>query len=336
MKTFLDNTKNIKIFKITDNTLEIARNYILHNELVAFPTETVYGLGANAFSDDAIRAVYKAKGRPLDNPLIVHVDKDYDISNLVYDDKEYAKKIREAFLPGPLTMVYKSKEKVSSLCSCGLDTLAIRVPSNLDAQRFLKFVGVPIAAPSANISKHTSPVTAQHVYEDFKDTIPMILDGGRCEGGIESTVLDVTQDVPIILRKGLITAEMIAEVVGECLYANSDSELNKRSPGTKYRHYCPKTKTVLCEVGDYSSVINLYNQCVSEGKKPLIMCTDKDLPNLQGLNVYSLGETGNQMAARLYFGLHESERYDLLIGIKFLITDQVILSVENRFLKAFG
>lgn len=334
--TFSPDIKNVKIFKINDRTLEIARNYVLNNELVAFPTETVYGLGANAFSDEAIKAVYKAKGRPLDNPLIVHVHKDYDISNLVYDDKEYAKKLRDWFLPGPLTIVFKSKDVVSPLVSCGLNTLAIRVPSSIEAQKFLKYVDLPIAAPSANISKHTSPVTAEHVYEDFKDTIPMILDGGRCQGGIESTVLDATGEVPVILRKGLITADMVKKVVGECYYADSTSDLNKRSPGTKYRHYCPKTHTVLCEVGDYEAVKSLYNACVLKGGKPLIMCLDSDLPYLQGLNTFSLGKNGNQMASRLYYGLHESESYDLLIGIKFIIDDEVKLSVENRFLKAFG
>ncbi len=334
--TYSCSQSNIKIFKITDETLKIAKNYILNNELVAFPTETVYGLGANAFSDDAIRAVYVAKGRPLDNPLIVHVHKDYDLTELVYDDREYAKKLREAFLPGPLTIVYRSKNTVSKLVSCGLNTLAIRVPSSESAQRFLKYVNLPIAAPSANISKHTSAVTAEHVYEDFGDAIPMILDGGRCNGGIESTVLDATGEVPVILRKGLVTAEMVAEVVGKCLYAGSTSELNKRSPGTKYRHYCPRTTTVLCEKGDYESVKKLYSESLGRGEKPLVMCTKADEPYLSGLNLFSLGGSGSEMASRLYFGLHESEKYDLLIGIKFDVNDEVTLSVENRFLKAFA
>lgn len=326
----------VKIFKITDESLKIAKNYVLNNQLVAFPTETVYGLGANAFSDDAIRSVYLAKGRPLDNPIIVHVHKDYDISTLVYDDKPYAEEIRKAFLPGPITMVYRSKDRVSPLVSCGLNTLAIRVPSSPSAQTFLKYLDLPIAAPSANISKHTSPVTAQHVYDDFGNKIPLILDGGRCEGGIESTVVDVTGDEPVILRKGLITAEMIKSVVGKCSYASTTSELNSRSPGTKYRHYCPKTQTVLFEIGDYEAVKLCHADCVLHGKKPLVMCTDGDLPFLCGLETFSLGQSGQQMASRLYFGLREAENYDLLIGLKFAIADEVMLSVENRFLKAFA
>ena len=328
--------KNVNIFKIDDNSLQNARNYVLHNQLVAFPTETVYGLGANALSDEAIRQVYLAKGRPLDNPIIVHLPKEADVSKYVYDDKPYVKKIREAFLPGPLTLVYKSKGVVSSLVSCGLDTLAIRVPSSEEAQKFLSYVGVPIAAPSANISKHTSPVTAEHVFGDFGFNIPMILDGGRCQGGIESTVLDVTTDMPIILRKGLITAEMIKAVVGRCEYAASTSELSKRSPGTKYRHYCPNTSTMLFDLGQIDKLKDTYNELKQSGKNPLIMCVNDIAETLQGYNVYNLGKTGEQMAARLYFGLHEAERYDILIGVKFEIKDEVMLSVENRFLKAFG
>ena len=308
----------------------------MENKLVAFPTETVYGLGANAFSDDAIREVYRVKGRPSDNPLIVHVDKDYDIEKLVYDEKPYCKLLRERFLPGPLTMVYPSKNVVSGLCSCGLETLAIRVPKNEGAQKFLKAVGVPIAAPSANKSKHTSPVTAEHVYEDFGDEIAMILDGGRCEGGIESTVLDVTGDIPVILRKGLITAEMIKEVVGACEYAADGSSLNARSPGTRYRHYCPKTETALFDEDRLGDAIALYDKYAQEGKKACFLAKTEVCERLFGREYFDMGSSGAQMAARLYYYLHEAERFDILIGIKFTPTDEIMLGVENRFLKAFG
>lgn len=328
--------KNVKIFKINDNNLKIAKDYILNDRLVAFPTETVYGLGANAFSDEAIRAVYAAKGRPLDNPLIVHVDDKYDIEELVFVDYDYARKLRESFLPGPLTMVYRSRDKVSPLVSCGLTTLAIRVPSHKGALEFLKATGVPIAAPSANRSKHVSPVTAEHVYADFGDDIAMILDGGRCEGGIESTVLDVTTETPIILRKGLITAEMVKRIVGRCEYAGSVSELNARSPGTKYRHYCPKTETVLLEEGDVGGALDIYEKYYSVGKTACIMATSEYSDAFSGKNFFDLGKTGGQMAARLYFYLRQAEKYDILIGIRFCACDEVALGVENRFLKAFG
>ena len=325
----------VNIYKITDETLKIAKDYVTHNLLVAFPTETVYGLGGSAYSDDAIRSIYTAKGRPSDNPLIVHVHKNFDISSLVYDSP-YAKALRAAFLPGPLTMVYKSKGAVSPLVSCGLDTLAIRVPSHEGAQRFLSYVDIPIAAPSANRSKHTSPVTAMHVYEDFGLGISMILDGGRSDGGIESTVLDVTGDLPVILRKGLITAEDVKKVVGKCEYAGESSDLNRRSPGTKYRHYCPLTNTVLFDKTDIDRAKEFYDGVVGSGKTALIMCDGSVAKKLGDRRVFDLGDSGVTMANRLYFGLHEGEKYDYLIGIRFETDDEVKLSVENRFLKAFG
>ena len=326
----------VKISKIDDNSLKKAKDYILADKLVAFPTETVYGLGANAFSDQAISAVYAAKGRPIDNPLIVHVHKDYDIAPLVYNDVEYVKDLKDAFLPGPLTLVYKSKETVSPLCSKDLGTLAIRVPSHEGAQRFLRAVDLPIAAPSANRSKHVSPVTAEHVLDDLGESVSLILDGGRCDGGIESTVLDVTGDTPVILRKGLITSEMIKSVVGKCEYAKDGSLLSARSPGTKYRHYCPKTVTVLFEEGDLDGALALYKKFVTEGKRPAIMAVGGVCEKLSGVFKFDLGFSGAEMAARLYYFLREAEKYDILIGIKFTPTDEIAAGVENRFLKAFG
>ena len=157
-----------QVLKIDDKSLELAKKYILNGELVGFPTETVYGLGAIAYSDEAVKKIYAAKGRPSDNPLIVHVHKDYDADKLVSVKYDYVYKLREAFLPGPLTMVYPSKGMISPVATCGLDTVGIRIPSSEAAQEFLRAVNVPIAAPSANVSKHTSPVTAMHVYEDLK------------------------------------------------------------------------------------------------------------------------------------------------------------------------
>ena len=212
---------NTKICKIDDNSLDYAKNLITNNQLVAFPTETVYGLGGLATSDESISLIYQTKGRPSDNTLIVHVHKDYDISKLVYVEHDYVQKLIDAFLPGPLTMVFKSKGTVSKLVSCGLDTLAIRVPKHQGCQEFLKYLDLPIAAPSANISKHTSPVTAKHVFDDLNGKINLILDGDKCEGGIESTVLDVTTEMPTILRSGLVTAEMIKSVVGMCEYSKN-------------------------------------------------------------------------------------------------------------------
>ena len=249
-----------QVLKIDDESLELAKKYILNGELVGFPTETVYGLGAIAYSDNAVKKIYAAKGRPSDNPLIVHVHKDYDVDKLVSVKYDYVYKLREAFLPGPLTMVYPSKGMISPVATCGLDTVGIRIPSSEAAQEFLRAVNVPIAAPSANVSKHTSPVTAMHVYEDLKGKIPLILDGGKSSGGIESTVLDVTTDTPIILRSGLVTAEMIKKVVGKCEYSANTANDKVRAPGMKYRHYRPNCETYLFNREEISKAQDLYDE----------------------------------------------------------------------------
>ena len=183
-----------RIMDIDENSLALSKEILEGEGVVAFPTETVYGLGADARSEKAVQSIYQIKGRPSDNPLIVHLHKDFDLNSLVFDEMPYATKLREAFLPGPLTVVYKSRAMVCKTVSCGLDTLASRVPSHPGAQKFLRYVNMPIAAPSANISKHISPVSARHVFEDLNGKLPLILDGGRCSGGIESTVCDVTGD----------------------------------------------------------------------------------------------------------------------------------------------
>lgn len=325
-----------QVEKINERSLQRAKELILSGELVAFPTETVYGLGALAVSDEAVKRIYEVKGRPSDNPLIVHVHKDYDISELVTVENDYAKKIAQAFLPGPLTIVYKSNGKVSPAVSCGLNTLAVRIPQSPAAEEFLKFVNQPIAAPSANISKHVSPVTAMHVFKDFEGKIPLILDGGRCSGGIESTVLDATGDVPVILRKGLITAEMVAEVTGECLYAKDVCTKEARSPGMKYTHYCPNTQTALFERDDVGGALALYDEYVSSGKTAVFL-TDEPMAELLGeRKVCSLGKSASQMAANLYDGLRSCEKYDVIISFKLKIDNELMLSVNNRFEKAFG
>ena len=202
-----------EVLPVTEESLRLAADILKAGGLVAFPTETVYGLGADARNDAAVKEIFAVKGRPQDNPLIVHVHKDYDISGLAEASQDYVSAMFAAFTPGPITMVMKSKGAVSPAVSCGLDSVGIRVPQSPAAQAFLRAADLPVAAPSANISKHTSPVTAQHVLEDFDGKIPLILDGGRCTGGIESTVVNVMETVPVVLRAGLITAEDFTPVI---------------------------------------------------------------------------------------------------------------------------
>ena len=238
------------------------------------PTETVYGLGGNAFDDTAVKKIFEVKGRPNDNPLIAHVHREYDLSKIIDYDPPYAKKLREAFLPGPLTLVYPSTNKVSPYVSCGLNTLAVRIPSHEGAQAFLREVDIPIVAPSANLSKHVSPTSAQHVYEDFEGKIPLILDGGACEGGIESTVCDVTGDIPVILRPGLITREMIAGVVGDCGEYTPDFTKKEKvkSPGLLYKHYSPRCETALFKAREQEKALSACRTALANGKKVGLLC----------------------------------------------------------------
>lgn len=324
-----------EILPLGSDSLARAKELLLAGELVAFPTETVYGLGADARSDAAVENIYRVKGRPSDNPLIVHVHKDYDLSLLVEDDRSYAAKLREAFLPGPLTLVYKSRGRVSAKVSCGLDTLAVRVPSHPSAQEFLKYVGIPVAAPSANISKHVSPVSAQHVYDDLHGKIPLILDGGACSGGIESTVCDVTGDYPFVLRQGLVSREMIESVTGKCgLYVPKAGE-QVRSPGMKYKHYAPACRTCLFEADEIGKALTCFYRNRDAGMRVLILCEEAAADNFPSDSVLRLGNTAEEMAANLYALLRDAEtKADMLIAVKPHARGGVMDGVLNRLCKA--
>ena len=321
------------IQKITQDSLALAKSILLQGGAVAFPTETVYGLGADARSDEAVENIYRIKGRPQDNPLIVHVHCGYDLNSLVYDDKPYAAVLREKFLPGPLTLVYRSRGIVSKKVSCGLDTLAIRVPSHPDAQEFLRYVDLPVAAPSANISKHVSPVSAEHVYSDLNGRISLILDGGACSGGIESTVCDVTGDYPVILRQGLVSREMIESAVGKCgVYVPKAGE-QVRSPGMKYKHYAPKCETRLFD--DPKAALKEFDSLQAQGRRVYVLCESKYAKMFAAEYVLDLGASPEEMAARLYSLLRQGEKVaDVIVAIRPKESDGVMAGVLNRLSKA--
>ncbi len=328
-----DSKFGTEVLGIDDYSLSLAKKYISSGELVAFPTETVYGLGANATDGAAIKKIFAAKGRPQDNPLIVHLHKDYDVDKLVEVEYDYVYKLREKFLPGPLTMVYKSKGIVSKVATCGLETVGIRIPRSEAAQKFLRAVDMPIAAPSANVSKHTSPVTAAHVFDDLSGKIPLILDGGKCDGGIESTVLDVTHEVPVILRSGLITCEMIKEAVGECEYSDG-SDKKVRSPGTKYAHYMPRSETALYRRDDIKGAQEAYDEAVKSGKRAYFMC-DEEIGKLLHGNILNLGKTAEEIASNLYYRLLEGEKIaDIIIAFDVETGSDIDTGIMNRLEKA--
>lgn len=326
-----------KILEIDESALKLSKQIILSGGAVAFPTETVYGLGANAFDTSAVENIFKIKGRPNDNPLIVHVHKDYDISTLVSDIPEYAKKLASSYLPGPLTMVYKSRGAVSSAVSCGLDTLAIRIPAHEGAQKFLKYLNLPIAAPSANVSKHVSPTQAEHVFNDLNGRIEVVLQGGRCNGGIESTVLDCTGEFPVILRSGLVTREMIEKVAGKCGEYVYKEGVAARSPGMKYKHYSPNCKTALFNFDELEKAFEEYKKQTEKGIAVCILCDNGVAERIVGAEILNLGKTEAEIAANLYSKLREGEQVaDFIIAIAPEKQDGAMAGVMNRLKKACG
>lgn len=298
-----------RILTPSDSTLFEAAQLIRSGQLVAFPTETVYGLGANALDADGIRRIYAAKERPADNPLIAHIS---DVSQLrpliAGEPSETAMKMIQAFWPGPLTMIFPRAERVPAVLSAGLDTVSVRLPRHPVARALISAAGVPIAAPSANRSGRPSPTTAMHVYEDMNGRIPMILDGGECDVGLESTVVDMTHGTPRILRPGGITAEMIAEVAGGSMVdpavmrplAEGEKPM---SPGMKYRHYAPKGDLTIVS-GNPDNVVKtisqMYDEALAAGKHPLILALESHLAAYGSRRMESLGGDESAMAHRVF------------------------------------
>ena len=259
-----------------------AAEIIKNGGLVAFPTETVYGLGANGLDENAVPKIYEAKGRPSDNPLILHISEFDEIKNIVKEIPDIAVLLADEFWPGPLTMVFRKSAIVPYRTTGGLESVAVRMPSNKIAREFIKAAGVPVAAPSANSSGRPSPTKAEHVLSDLDGKIDMVIDGGTVDIGLESTIVDVTGEVPVILRPGFITEEMLLEAVGrvqidEAVKSLSpDKDLKPKAPGMKYRHYAPQGKMTIYK-GNSEKVIKIINEetAKSEGKKTAVLATDE-------------------------------------------------------------
>lgn len=239
-----------KLLSTSESDVLAAGDIIKNGGLVAFPTETVYGLGANALDGEAVKEIFKAKGRPADNPLIVHISKIDQWKPLVTEIPESALKLAKAFWPGPLTVILKKTSLVPEETSGRLDTVAVRMPSDETARRLIDAAGVPIAAPSANTSGKPSPTSARHVFEDMDGKIDAIIDGESCSVGVESTVITLATKAPTLLRPGGITPEMLEGVLGkieidDAVYSKLKDGVKAASPGMKYKHYSPKAKVTL-------------------------------------------------------------------------------------------
>ncbi|PLR96614.1 L-threonylcarbamoyladenylate synthase [Bacillus sp. T33-2] len=263
---------------ITYPQIQQAAQFLKQNEVVAFPTETVYGLGGNAESDEAVAKIYEAKGRPGDNPLIIHISDRQQLNSFVEEIPEKASRLMDEFWPGPLTVILNKKEaRLSDKATVGLATVAVRMPDHPVALAIIKACGLPIAAPSANMSGRPSPTTAAHVAEDLNGRIAAIVDGGPTGVGVESTVVDCTEEIPVVLRPGGITAEQLAAVVGEIRMdpALSDKTKAPKAPGMKYRHYAPNAPLYLVD-SSREKIQQLINEKRREGLLVGMLTTEEN------------------------------------------------------------
>lgn len=341
-------TKVVKISEnsIDSNVIDQAGKILRAGELVAFPTETVYGLGADALKAKAAEKIYRAKGRPSDNPLIVHIYCMQQLEKITDRVPEKAKLLADAFWPGPLTMVFQKNGLVPYETTGGMDTVAVRMPKNKIALALIKAGGGYIAAPSANTSGRPSPTLAVHVYEDMKNKIPLILDGGEVKVGIESTIVDFTESVPMILRPGCITLEMVKSVVGEAILdpgmAKAGQNSRPKAPGMKYRHYAPKAKLILVE-GEIEKTVAKINELteksIEAGKKVGIIGTRESINHYEHGLVLSIGERQDEdtIAHNLYKILRQFDASDVdIIYSESFTVMSMGEAIMNRMLKAAG
>ena len=323
-----------KLFGTSEYDIAEAGKMIAEGKLVAFPTETVYGLGANALNEEAVRNIYLAKGRPSDNPLIVHIAEKEDIVPLVKEVTPKAKALIDAFFPAPLTIILNKSDKVGKVVSGGLDTVAVRMPKNEIARKLIKASGCPIAAPSANTSGLPSPTRVKYVIDDMMGKIDGIIDGGDCEYGVESTVITLATDVPTLLRPGAITKEMIEAVIGEITVAPAVLEGMKNdevaaSPGMKYKHYAPKAKVVIVNANKKE-----YEKFVNAQKGAFALCFDDDEVTIPKVTFGRENDDLSQ-AKELFDALRELDE----MGAKKVYAriphkDGVGMAVYNRLIRA--
>ena len=322
--------------------IQQAAKLLQQEEVVAFPTETVYGLGANAFSDKAVAKIFQAKGRPSDNPLIVHISNKQQLTELVDNIPAHAEKLMEKFWPGPLTVIFPKKNNASKLVTAGLDTIAIRMPDHPVALALIEESGLPLAAPSANLSGKPSPTTAKHVVDDLDGKVAGIVDGGPTGVGLESTVLDCTTEIPIILRPGGVTKEQLEQVVGEVgvdpALTTENVELKPKSPGMKYTHYAPIAPLYIVE-GTVDYLQHIVDKSRADGKVVGILSTDEHKNSLSADVVLSVGTHADlaTVAANLYEKLRQFNETNVdVIYSESFPADGVGAAIMNRLNKAAG
>ncbi|QOR66523.1 threonylcarbamoyl-AMP synthase [Cytobacillus suaedae] len=321
--------------------IQEAAKILKGNNVVAFPTETVYGLGANALSDEAVAKIFEAKGRPSDNPLIVHIATLDQLTNIAVDIPDMVQTLITHFWPGPLTLVLKKKDQsVGEKVTAGLQTVAVRMPDHPIALALLKAADLPLAAPSANLSGKPSPTSAKHVIDDLEGRIAGIIDGGATGVGLESTVLDCTEKIPVILRPGGVTKEQLEEVIGEVRMDRALLEEGQapKSPGMKYTHYAPKAPLVIVE-GSPQFIQSLVDKKIAQGVRVGVLTTEE---NKQFYNADAVLDCGlradlQSVASKLYDVLRTFDGTNVdLIYCEWFPQDGVGQAIMNRLLKAAG
>lgn len=329
-----------------EGVLQEAGRIIREGGLVAFPTETVYGLGGDALNKESSRKIYEAKGRPSDNPLIVHICKMEDLKSIVEEIPEDVERLAEAFWPGPLTVIMKKSELVPKETTGGLDTVAVRMPSHPVALKFIEYAGGYVAAPSANVSGRPSPTKAKYVIEDMTGRIDMILDGDGIDIGLESTIVDMTGERPEILRPGYITKDMLEKVLGEVSIDKTILDINckepPKAPGMRYRHYAPKGQLTIVE-GDVTRTIEKINQLTGEahlnGEKVGIIGTEETKNLYLGDSIKSVGKRRDEesIARTLYTILREFDDEGITVIYSESFSECAMgQAIMNRLLKAAG
>ena len=338
-------TMETQLLPADGNSLSLASSLLRSGRLVAFPTETVYGLGADATNEQAVLSIFRAKGRPADNPLIVHIHSRSQLRDIC-TVPDQAVPLMDAFWPGPLTILFNKLPSIPDAVTAGLPTVAVRMPSHPVAASLLRECGLPVAAPSANSSGRPSPTRAEDVLEDMNGKIPLILDGGPCDVGVESTVLDLGHGAPVILRPGGVTRKMLESVLGqEVSLAGSilrplKPDEKALSPGMRYKHYAPRASVTLVD-GEESAVLarlqELYRQETAQGRKTCVLCFSEHVEQLQSCSPHDIGSSAHpeEVAHRLFSSLRGLDREGMeVVFSEVLPPEEMGLAVMNRLGRA--
>lgn len=335
MKTKYINLKE----EYNEERIKEAAQDILNGELVIFPTETVYGIGANSLNDDACKNIFKAKGRAGDNPLIVHVNNVDMIKKLVEEPNEIEKKLIKSFCPGPFTLIFKAKNIIPKSVTAGLDTVGIRMPSNKIANKLIEYAGVPIAAPSANVSGRPSGTKIDDILKEFDGKVSTIIDDGMVDIGLESTVVRVIDNKVRILRPGKITKENIEKLgieveIDKNILGKYDGKEKVLSPGMKYRHYAPNTKCMMVYSKNEEAMVNKINEFIND-KNALVVCRDKNYDKYATNYKIKMGNSLEEIAHNIFSILRQVDKYNVdIVIIEGMQKDGLGLALNNRLLRA--